>query len=199
VHRPATNEILRSGPGITGTDRSKAADLVRREYTIRKTAKGKLFMIGKPKPGAKGKPSLIGKPKPGATGEHGAAPPKRQPSDPGRTPGWLTQDVIEQFRRDAVHEVGTMRLDGREYAKLVTADRQNTILVDPESGEAVAWIPSPEAFGVPTTVLRTRRTLPDDARSRRQLSLTALHPDAAVKAVSAAERNRAIQSQYPRG
>jgi hypothetical protein len=200
VYLPATNEILRSGPGIAGTDRSKAADLARERYSIVKTADGKkLFMVGKPKPGAKGRPTLIGKPKPAAPDERADARPKRRRSDPGRIPGWLNQDVIEDFRRDAVHEAGTMRLDGREYAKLVTADRLNTILVDPESGEAVAWIPTPDAFGVPTTVVKTRRTLPDDASTRRQLSLTALYPEAAVLDVSAAERRRAIGSQYPRG
>ena len=113
--------------------------------------------------------------------------------------GWLTDDVVEQFRRDAVREEGTMTLDGHEYARLVTADGHDTVLVDPRTGEAVAWIPSPAAFGVPTTVVKTRRTLPDDAPSRRSLSLTELHPDAVVRDVTAAERERAIARQYPRG
>jgi hypothetical protein len=198
VYLPATNEILRSGPGIVATDRSKVADLARPDYSVVTTAKGKkLFLIGKAKAGAKDK--AVVKPKPEKRAAPADAQPKRRASDPGRIPGWLNQDVFEDFQRDAVHEAGTMRLDGREYAKLVTADRQNTLLVDPDSGEAVAWIPNPRAFGVPTTVVKTRRTLPDDASTRRQLSLTALYPQADVKNVSAAERNWAIEAQYPRG
>jgi hypothetical protein len=187
LYLPATNEILRTRPGAaTGARSERRDDAVRRPRklrAIRVTPAGKLRLIGKP----------------GAEEADGAPPAGRAPSGPGRTPGWLTEDVIDQFRRDAVHEAGTMRLDGREYAKLVTDDRLNTILVDPETGEAVAWIPSPEAFGRPTTVVRTRQTLPDDARSRRHLSLTELHPDAVVRDVSPAERERAIQAQYPRG
>jgi hypothetical protein len=200
VYLPSTNEILRSGPGIAATDRSKVVDLARPEYSVVTTDDGKkLFMIGKGKPDLKPKPTVAGKPKPARRAEQSAAPPKRRRSDPGRLPGWLNQDVLKQFQRDAVHEAGTMRLDGREYAKLVTRDRRNTVLVDPDSGEAVAWIPDPRAFGVPTTVVKTRRTLPDDASTRRQLSLTALYPEADVLDVSAAERNRAIEAQYPRG
>jgi hypothetical protein len=112
---------------------------------------------------------------------------------------WLREDIIEAFRRDAVREDGTMVLDGREYTKLVTEDGLDAVLVDPETGEAVAWIPSPEAFGVPTTVVRTHETLPDNAENRRNLSLTELHPDAVVRDVTAAELERAIASQYPRG
>ena len=112
---------------------------------------------------------------------------------------WLREDVVEAFRRDAVREDGTMVLDGREYTKLVTEDGLNAVLVDPETGEAVAWIPSPEAFGVPTTVVRTQETLPDNAENRRNLLLTGLHPEATVRAVSAAELAEAIEAQYPRG
>jgi hypothetical protein len=112
---------------------------------------------------------------------------------------WLREDVVEAFRRDAVREDGTMVLDGREYTKLVTEDGLNTVLVDPETGEAVAWIPSPKAFGVPTTVVRRQETLPDNAENRRNLSLIELHPDAVVRDVTAAELGRAIASQYPLG
>jgi hypothetical protein len=112
---------------------------------------------------------------------------------------WLREDVVEAFRRDAVREDGTMVLDGREYTKLVTDDGLNAVLVDPETGEGVAWIPSPDAFGVPTTVVRTQETLPDNAENRRNLSLTELHPDAVVRDVTAAELGREIATQYPRG
>jgi hypothetical protein len=112
---------------------------------------------------------------------------------------WLREDVVEAFRRDAVREDGTMVLDGREYTKLVTEDGLNAVLVDPETGEAVAWIPSAKAFGASTTVVRTRETLPDNTENRRNLSLTELHPDAVVRDVTAAELARAIESQYPRG
>ena len=112
---------------------------------------------------------------------------------------WLREDVIEAFRQDAVREDGTMVLDGREYTKLVTEDGLDAVLVDPETGEAVAWIPRPEAFGVPTIVVRTRETLPDNAENRRNLSLTELHPDAVVRDVTATELARAIEAQYPRG
>jgi hypothetical protein len=112
---------------------------------------------------------------------------------------WFTEDVVEAFRRDAVREAGTMTLDGREYTRLETEDGLNVVLVDPETGEPVAWIPSPEAFGVQTTAVRARETLPDDARARRNLSLVELHPDAALRDVSAAELAEAIAAQYPRG
>jgi hypothetical protein len=112
---------------------------------------------------------------------------------------WLREDVVQAFRQDAVREDGTMVLGGREYTKLVTEDGLNAVLVDPETGEAVAWIPSPKAFGVPTTVVRTQETLPDNAENRRNLSLTELHPDALVRDVTADELGRAIQAQYPLG
>jgi hypothetical protein len=112
---------------------------------------------------------------------------------------WFNEDVVEAFRRDAVREAGTMMLEGREYTKLVTEDGLSAVLVDPDTGEPVAWIPSPKAFGVPTTVIRARETLPDDAETRRNLSLTELHPDAAVRDVSAAELAEAIEAQYPLG
>jgi hypothetical protein len=112
---------------------------------------------------------------------------------------WLREDVIEAFRRDAVREDGTTVLDGREYTKLVTEDGLNAVLVDPETGEGVAWIPSPKAFGVPTTVVRAQETLPDNAENRRNLSLSELYPDAVVRDVTAAELARAIEAQYPRG
>lgn len=128
-----------------------------------------------------------------------AQPAPSEPVDPGPAPDWLTDDVIDSFRRDAVHEAGTATLDGRTYTKLVTDDGQDAILVDPQTGEGVAWIPSPKAFGVPTTVVRTRETLPDDARTRRRLSLSELHPDAAIRDVSAGEYEQTKASQYPRG
>jgi hypothetical protein len=126
-----------------------------------------------------------------------ATPPRSV--DPGPKPDWLTEDIVDAFRRDAVHEAGTMRFEGRDYTKLVTADGLNAVLVDPKTGEGVAWIPSPQAFGIPTTVVRTRSTLPDDARTRRVLSLTAVQPNAAVREVSPAELDRAISAQFPRG
>ena len=115
------------------------------------------------------------------------------------TASWFNEDVVEAFRRDAVREAGTMMLDGREYTRLVTEDGLNAVLVDPDTGEPVAWIPSPESFGVPTTVVRSRETLPDDAESRRNLSLTGMHPDVPVREVSAAELAEAIAAQYARG
>jgi hypothetical protein len=124
---------------------------------------------------------------------------QEQATDQGPAPDWLREDVVEAFRRDAVREDGTMDLDGRTYAKLVTRDGRHAILVDPETGEAHAWIPPADAFGVPTIVVRTRETIPDDARSRRSLSLTAQHPNAVVRDVTPTELNRAIEAQYPRG
>jgi hypothetical protein len=112
---------------------------------------------------------------------------------------WLREDIIDAFRRDAVREDGTLVLDGREYTKLVTEDGLDAVLVDPETGEAVAWIPSPEAFGVPTIVVRTHETLPDNAENRRNLSLTELYPEAAVRDVSSSELAETIAAQYPRG
>jgi hypothetical protein len=119
--------------------------------------------------------------------------------DPGPAPDWLTEDVIEAFRRDAVHEAGTMVFEGREYTKLVTDGGRDAVLVDPETGESIAWIPSPEAFGTPTIVVRTRETLPDDEQTRRRLTLTELHPDATVRTVTPVELNEAIAARYPRG
>jgi hypothetical protein len=110
---------------------------------------------------------------------------------------WFNEDVVEAFRRDAVREAGTMMLDGREYTKLVTEDGLNAILVDPDTGEPAAWIPSPEAFGVPTTVVRSRETLPDDAASRRTFrssTCTQTRPSARSRQPS----SRAIAAQYPR-
>jgi hypothetical protein len=112
---------------------------------------------------------------------------------------WLREDIVEAFRQDAVREDGTMVLDGREYTKLVTEDGLNAVLVDPETGEAVAWIPPTNAFGAPTTVVRTHETLPDNAENRRNLSLTELYPDAVVREVSATDLARTIEAQYPRG
>jgi hypothetical protein len=181
VYLPARNEILRTRPGTPTGARSGRGSAAAPEPRKLRTRSGKLYL----------------KLKPGSV-------PAREPADTtsaefGPTPGWLTDDVIGDFRRHAVREAGTMMLDGHEYAKLVTEDGRNAVLVDRQTGEAVAWIPSPAAFGVATTVVRTRRTLPDDARSRRSLSLTELYPDAVVRDVSAAERDRAIAAQYPRG
>jgi hypothetical protein len=119
--------------------------------------------------------------------------------DPGPAPDWLTEDVIEAFRTNAVREAGTMTYQGKEYVKLVTEDGRDAVLVDPETGETVAWIPSPAAFGTPTIVVRTRDTLADDDAGRRQLSLTALHPNATVRDVSPDEFAATLASQYPRG
>jgi hypothetical protein len=55
----------------------------------------------------------------------------------------------------------------------------------------------PRAFR--TTVVRARETLPEDAETRRNLSLTDVHPDAAAREVWAAEVAEAITAQYPRG
>jgi hypothetical protein len=41
--------------------------------------------------------------------------------------------------------------------------------------------------------------LPADAETRRNLSLTELHPEAAVRDVSAPELAEAIAAQYPLG
>jgi hypothetical protein len=112
---------------------------------------------------------------------------------------WLREDVVEAFRQDAVREDGTMVFDGREYTRLVTEDGLNAVLVDPETGDVVAWIPPPNAFGARTTVVRTHETLPDNAENRRSLSLTELYPEAVVRDVTAAELARAIEAQYPRG
>jgi hypothetical protein len=179
VYLPARNEILRTRPGAATGARSSRGDAAAPKAWKRGGPPGKRHYKFKPTPTR--------------------GPADAPAADLGPTPGWLTDDVIGDFRRHAVREVGTMTLDGRAYTKLVTEDGRNAVLVDPQTGEAAAWIPSPEAFGVATTVVRTQQTLPDDAQSRRGLSLTALHPDAVVRDVSAAERDRAIASQYPRG
>jgi hypothetical protein len=124
--------------------------------------------------------------------------------DPGPAPDWLTEDIVAAFRRDAVRDAGTLVFEGHEYTLLLTEDAgrvpgSNAVLVDPSTGEGVAWIPDPRAFGVPTIVVRTSETLPDDADSRRQLSLTELHPDAVVRDVSPAELAAAREEQYPNG
>jgi hypothetical protein len=119
--------------------------------------------------------------------------------DPGPAPDWLTEDVIEAFRTNAVREAGTTAYQGKEYVKLVTEDGRDAVLVDPETGESVAWIPSPEAFGAPTIVVRTRDMLEDDAAGRRLLSLTALHPNATVRDVSPDEFAETLAALYPRG
>ncbi len=124
--------------------------------------------------------------------------------DPGPAPDWLTEDIVAAFRRDAVRDAGTLVFEGHEYTLLLTEDPEgvtgsNAVLVDPSTGEGVAWIPDPRAFGVPTIVVRTSETLPDDADSRRQLSLTELHPDAVVRDVSPAELAAAREEQYPNG
>jgi hypothetical protein len=86
--------------------------------------------------------------------------------------------------------------------KLVTEDGLDAVLVDPDTGEPVAWIPSPKTFGVPTTVVRARETLPEDAETRRNLSLTdgpvSSHRRPA-REVWAAELAEAITAQNPRG
>ena len=124
--------------------------------------------------------------------------------DPGPAPDWLTEDIVAAFRRDAVRDAGTLVFERHEYTLLLTEDPagvtgSNAVLVDPSTGEGVAWIPDPRAFGVPTIVVRTSETLPDDADSRRQLSLTELHPDAVVRDVSPAELAAAREEQYPNG
>jgi hypothetical protein len=186
VYLPARNEILRTRPDTGG---AAAAKPRKRDVP----AKKRRFYEIKPKPGPGGKGAAI------VLRDGDGTVLETSPGevvDLGPTPGWLNDDVIEDFRRRAVREAGTATLDGREYARLVTADGHDAVLVDRDTGEAVAWIPSAKAFGVPTTVIRTRRTLPEDQIS---LSLTELHPGAAVREVSAAERDRAISSQYPRG
>ncbi len=124
--------------------------------------------------------------------------------DPGPAPDWLTEDIVAAFRRDAVRDAGTLVFEGHEYTLLLTEDPagvtgSNAVLVDPSTGEGVAWIPDPRAFGVPTIVVRTSETLPDDVDSRRRLSLTELHPDAVVRDVSPAELAAATAEQYPNG
>jgi hypothetical protein len=191
VYLPSENEILRLRPGVQSEDKPERGDAASGRvegpsyYKVRVrpdgTTVGEVVVKGK---GKYHKVRTVG----------AEAPSLEIPSA-----NWFNEDVVEAFRRDAVREVGTMTLDGREYTKLVTGDGLNAVLVDPDTGEPVAWIPSPEAFGVPTTVVRARETLPDDAETRRKLSLTELHPDAAVRDVSAAELAEVIEAQYPRG
>jgi hypothetical protein len=192
VYLPSENEILRLRPGSQSEDEPERADSGAsgqvegpRYFRVRETSDGKkVAEIVVKRNGKYYKLREVGP----------EAPSLEIPSA-----SWFNEDVVEAFRRDAVREAGTMTLDGREYAKLVTEDGLNAVLVDPDTGEPVAWIPSPEAFGVPTTVVRARETLPDDAEIRRNLSLTELHPDAAVRDVSAAELAEAIEAQYPLG
>ena len=191
VYLPSENEILRLRPGAQGEDEPERGDAASGQlegpsyFKVRVrsdgTAVGEVVVKHK---GAYRKVRTVG----------AEAPSLEIPSA-----SWFDEDVVEAFRRDAIREAGTMMLDGREYTKLVTEDGLNAVLVDPDTGDPVAWIPSPEAFGVPTTVVRARETLPDDAETRRNLSLTELHPDAAVRDVSAAELAEAIEEQYPRG
>lgn len=188
LYLPAENEILRARPGQPEpADRDEAAPSPRstrgEPRPLLKSKRGKQYILLKD----------------AKAGKRGGTLPGAAPADPGPAPPWLTENVIDAFRRDAVREAGTATLDGRVYTKLVTNDGQNAVLVDPDTGEAVAWIPSPKAFGVPTTVLRTRQSLPDDAATHRNLSLSELHPDATIRDVSAAELERAKASQYPRG
>ena len=205
LYLPAANELLRARPGAPSTaERDETAVRVPAEpgrppLTVYASVDGKFIVIQR---GQKLTPAQLDglSPRQLRRIETAVARPATPATeDPGPAPEWLTEDVIEAFRRDAVREAGTMTLDGRDYTKLVTADGRNTVLVDPDTGQGVAWIPSPEAFGVPTTVVQTRETLADDARTRRSLSLAALHPDAAIRDVSAAELEGAKASQFPRG
>lgn len=191
VYLPSENEILRLRPGAQSENESERRDAASGQvegptyYRVRVRPDG--TTVGEVVVKRNGKYQKVR--------TLGAEAPSLEiPSA-----SWFNEDVVEAFRRDAVREAGTMTLDGREYTKLVTEDGRNAVLVDPDTGEPVAWIPSPKAFGVPTTVVRTRETLPDDAETRRKLSLTALHPDAAVRDVSAAELAETIEAQYPRG
>ncbi|MGH3039298.1 MAG: hypothetical protein ACRDLZ_07830 [Gaiellaceae bacterium] len=192
VYLPSENEILRLRPGSRTEGDSKRADSGAsgqvegpRYFRVRETSDGKkVAEIVVKRNGKYYKLREVGT----------EAPSLEIPSA-----SWFHEDVVEAFRRDAVREAGTMTRDGREYTKLVTKDGLNAVLVDPDTGEPVAWIPSPKAFGVPTTVIRSRETLPDDAEAKRNLSLTELHPDATVRDVSEAELAEAIAAQYPRG
>ena len=191
VYLPSENEILRLRPGAESADEPERGDAASeqvegpRYYRVRVrpdgTAVGEVVVK---RNGEYQKVRTVG----------AEAPSLEIPSA-----SWFNEDIVEAFRRDAVREAGTMTLDGREYTKLVTEDGLNAVLVDPDTGEPVAWIPSPKAFGVPTTVVRAQETLPDGSEMRRNLSLTELHPDAAVRDVSAAELAEAIVAQYPRG
>ena len=191
VYLPGENEILRLRPGARSEDEPERGDAASGQvegpsyYKVRVRPDG--TTVGEVVVKSKGKYHKVR-----TVGAE--APSLEIPSA-----SWFNEDIVEAFRRDAVREAGTMTLDGREYTKLVTEDGLNAVLVDPDTGEPVAWIPSPEAFGVPTTVVRAQETLPDDPETRRNLSLTELHPDAALRDVSAAELAEAIVAQYPRG
>jgi hypothetical protein len=191
VYLPSENEILRLRPGAQRANEPKRAGGGSQEvegpkyYRVRVRADG--TTVGEVVVKSNGKYQKVR-----TVGAE--APSLEIPSA-----SWFIEDAVEAFRRDAVREAGTMTLDGREYTKLVTSDGLNAVLVDPETGEPVAWIPSPKAFGVPTTVVRTRETLSDDAETRRNFSLTELHPGAAVREVSAGELAQALAAQYPRG
>jgi hypothetical protein len=191
VYLPRENEILRLRPGTQSEDEPERGDAAAgqvegpRYFRVRVRPDGTTVAeIVVKREGKYYKVRTVG----------AEAPSLEIPSA-----SWFNEDVVEAFRRDAVREAGTMTLDGREYTKLVTEDGLNAVLVDPGTGEPVAWIPSPKAFGVPTTVVRTRETLPADAETRRSLSLTELHPDAAVRDVSEADLAETIEAQYPRG
>jgi hypothetical protein len=191
VYLPSENEILRLRPGAQSEDEPERGEAASGQV------EGPSYFKVRVRPDGTTVGEIVVKRK----GKYhkvrtvGAEPPSLEiPSA-----NWFNEDVVEAFRRDAVREAGTMTLDGREYTKLVTEDGLNAVLVDPDTGEPAAWIPSPEAFGVPTTVVRARETLPDGAETRRNLSLTELHPEASVRDVSAAELAEAIEAQYPLG
>jgi hypothetical protein len=188
VYLPSENEILRLRPG------AQSAEPGRGDAALRQVEGPTYYKVHVRPDG-----TTVGEVVVKRNGKYHKVRTVGAPSLEIPSANWFNEDVVEAFRRDAVREAGTMTLDGREYTKLVTEDGLNAVLVDPGTGEPVAWIPSPKAFGVPTTVVRTRETLPDDAETRRNLSLTELHPDAAVRDVSAAELAEAIAAQYPRG
>ena len=106
-------------------------------------------------------------------------------------------DLLETFSLQVEREDGTRTLDGTAYPALRTTNG-DTVLVDPDNGAAVAWIPSPAAFGKPVVVLRTQETVPESS-VRDRLSLTALHPEATVRAVSPAALEQQLAVQYPHG
>ena len=207
LYLPSTNEILRTRPEVETRSSSEAVEVGSYGITVRFLDDGTLAierdgnLLTSDEVNALPEEMHIAIKQ--AASEAGVAA-AAELVDPGPAPDWLTEDIIEAFRKDAVHEAGTVVFEGREYTKLVTEDAgrvpgSNAVLVDPETGESVAWIPDPQAFGVPTIVVRTRETLPDDERNRRSLSLTALHPDATVLDLSPAELSEAIGAQYPNG
>jgi hypothetical protein len=187
LYLPATGEILRAPPGAPPSGDAAAPGDGKRAYRISPDGKIEISQDGRTLTPAEVEALALQERE------------RSEGAEAGTAPDWLREDIVEAFRRDAVREAGTMTLDGRVYAKLVTADGRDTVLVDPATGEGVAWIPSPNAFGVPTTVVRSRQTLPDDAGTRRSLSLTSLHPDATIRAVSTAELEQAKGAQFPRG